>query len=151
MKEIERARSIYERAIDVDHRCIQVWLRYAEMEMRNKQVNHARNVWDRAVTLLPRAQQLWYKYAYMEEVLQNITACRAVFERWMEWEPDPQAWHSYINFEYRYKVFSLFSLRKQGFLGIRSSPRRVRAIHPLPPGCQELDEIRQVGRTTRRG
>ena len=104
MKEIERARSIYERAIDVDHRCIQIWLRYAEMEMRNKQVNHARNVWDRAVTLLPRAQQLWYKYAYMEEVLQNITACRAVFERWMEWEPDPQAWHSYINFEYRYKV-----------------------------------------------
>ena len=27
MKEIERARSIYERAIDVDHRGIQVWLR----------------------------------------------------------------------------------------------------------------------------
>ena len=72
--------------------------------MRNKQVNHARNVWDRAVTLLPRAQQLWYKYAYMEEVLGNVTACRSVFERWMEWEPDPQAWHSYINFEYRYKV-----------------------------------------------
>ena len=78
--------------------------RYAEMEMRNKQVNHARNVWDRSVTLLPRAQQLWYKYAYMEEVLGNVTACRSVFERWMEWEPDPQAWHSYINFEYRYKV-----------------------------------------------
>ena len=101
---MERARSIYERAIDVDHRSIQIWLRYAEMEMRNKQVNHARNVWDRAVTLLPRAQQLWYKYAYMEEILGNVTACRAVFERWMDWEPDPQAWHSYINFEYRYKV-----------------------------------------------
>ena len=43
MKELERARSIYERGIDVDHRCIQIWLRYAEMEMRNKQVNHARN------------------------------------------------------------------------------------------------------------
>ena len=40
----------------------------------------------------------------MEEVLGNVTACRSVFERWMEWEPDPQAWHSYINFEYRYKV-----------------------------------------------
>ena len=45
------------------------------------------------------------KYAYMEEVLGNVAACRSVFERWMEWEPDPQAWHSYINFEYRYKVF----------------------------------------------
>ena len=28
---------------------------------------------------------------------------RQVFERWMEWEPEEQAWHSYINFELRYK------------------------------------------------
>jgi len=26
-----------------------------------------------------------------------------VFERWMEWEPEEQAWHSYINFELRHK------------------------------------------------
>ena len=26
-----------------------------------------------------------------------------VFERWMEWEPDEQAWHSYIKMELRYK------------------------------------------------
>jgi hypothetical protein len=37
----------------------QVWLRYAEMEMRNRFINHARNVWDRAVNLLPRQDQLW--------------------------------------------------------------------------------------------
>ena len=28
---------------------------------------------------------------------------RQAFERWMEWEPEEQAWHSYINFELRYK------------------------------------------------
>ena len=39
----------------------------------------------------------------MEEMLGNIAACRQVFERWMEWEPEEQAWHSYINFELRYK------------------------------------------------
>ena len=39
----------------------------------------------------------------MEEVLENIGACRQVFERWMKWEPDEQAWHSYINFEIRCK------------------------------------------------
>jgi len=44
-----------------------------------------------------------YKYAYMEEMLGNVAGCRQVFERWMEWEPDEQAWHSYINFELRYK------------------------------------------------
>ncbi|KAL1498309.1 hypothetical protein ABEB36_009125 [Hypothenemus hampei] len=102
-KEIQRARSIWERALDVDHRNITLWLKYTEMEMRNRQVNHARNLWDRAVTILPRVNQFWYKYTYMEEMLENIPGARAVFERWMEWQPEEQAWQTYINFELRYK------------------------------------------------
>ncbi|TNM94444.1 hypothetical protein fugu_017203 [Takifugu bimaculatus] len=98
-----RARSIYERALDVEHRNVTLWLKYAEMEMKNRQINHARNIWDRAITILPRANQFWYKYTYMEEMLGNPAGCRQVFERWMEWEPEEQAWHSYINFELRYK------------------------------------------------
>ena len=39
----------------------------------------------------------------MEEMLSNVAGARQVFERWMEWEPDEQAWHSYINMELRYK------------------------------------------------
>ncbi|CAG5997473.1 unnamed protein product [Menidia menidia] len=50
-----------------------------------------------------RSRQAWYKYTYMEEMLGNVAGCRQAFERWMEWEPDEQAWHSYINFELRYK------------------------------------------------
>lgn len=69
---VVRARSIYERALDVDHRNITLWLKYTELEMRNRQVNHARNLWDRAVTILPRANQFWYKYSYMEEMVGNI-------------------------------------------------------------------------------
>ncbi|XP_044729166.1 protein crooked neck [Chrysoperla carnea] len=102
-KQIQRARSIYERALDVDHRNITLWLKYTEMEMRNRQINHARNLWDRAVTILPRANQFWYKYTYMEEMLENVAGARQVFERWMEWQPDEQAWQTYINFELRYK------------------------------------------------
>uniref|UniRef100_K1QCP3 Crooked neck-like protein 1 n=1 Tax=Magallana gigas TaxID=29159 RepID=K1QCP3_MAGGI len=102
-KEIQRARSVFERGLDVDHRNITVWLKYAEMEMRARQLNHARNIWDRAITILPRANQFWYKYTYMEEMLGHIAGARQVFERWMEWEPEEQAWHSYINFELRYK------------------------------------------------
>jgi len=102
-KELDRSRSVYERALDVEHRNIGLWLKYTEMEMRNKQVNHARNLWDRAVTILPRANQFWYKYTYMEEMLNNIPGCRAVFERWMEWEPEEQPWLTYIKFELRYK------------------------------------------------
>ncbi|NXT09754.1 CRNL1 protein, partial [Prunella fulvescens] len=98
-----RARSIYERALDVDYRNVTLWLKYAEMEMKNRQVNHARNIWDRAITTLPRVNQFWYKYTYMEEMLGNAAGSRQVFERWMEWQPEEQAWHSYINFELRYK------------------------------------------------
>lgn len=101
--EIQRARSIWERALDIDHRSIPLWLKYAEMEMRYKQINHARNIFDRALTTLPRAAQFWYKYTYMEEMLGNISGCRQIFERWMEWQPDEQAWNTYIKFELRYK------------------------------------------------
>ncbi|KAL5009397.1 hypothetical protein ScPMuIL_014978 [Solemya velum] len=102
-QEVLRARSVWERALDVDHRNVTVWLKYAEMEMRARQINHARNIWDRAVTILPRVNQFWYKYTYMEEMLGNVAGARQAFERWMEWEPDEQPWHSYINFELRYK------------------------------------------------
>lgn len=33
-QEIQRARSIWERALDIDYRNIAIWLKYAEMEMR---------------------------------------------------------------------------------------------------------------------
>jgi crooked neck len=39
-------------------------------------------------------------FALLEQILLG---CRQVFERWMEWEPDEQAWQTYINFELRYK------------------------------------------------
>ncbi|KAM7494323.1 hypothetical protein LguiB_028932 [Lonicera macranthoides] len=101
-KDFNRARSVWERALDVDYRDHTMWLKYADVEMKNKFINHARNVWDRAVTLLPRIDQLWYKYIHMEEMLGNVAGARQIYERWMSWEPDQQAWLSYIKFELRY-------------------------------------------------
>lgn len=103
--EYDRARSIYERALDVDHRNVKIWLEYTDMEMKNKFINHARNVWDRAVTLLPREDQLWYKYAHMEEMVGNVVGARAIFERWMQWEPTPNSWNSYLKMEVRHENF----------------------------------------------
>eukprot|EP00301_Raphidiophrys_heterophryoidea_P009219 c13576_g1_i1.p1 GENE.c13576_g1_i1~~c13576_g1_i1.p1 ORF type:complete len:691 (-),score=182.39 c13576_g1_i1:127-2151(-) len=100
--DLRRARSIFERALEVDYRNSSLWLKYAEMEMRHRNINHARNIWDRAVTLLPRVDQLWYKYSYMEEMLANVAGARQIFERWMEWEPDDNAWTSYVRMEMRY-------------------------------------------------
>jgi crooked neck len=96
-----RARSVYERALDEDYRAPQIYIQYAEMEMRLRNVNHARNVWDRAVAILPRVDTLWYRYALMEETLGNIAGTRQVFERWMGTHRPPThphpartEWHS---------------------------------------------------------
>lgn len=102
--EIERARSIFERALDATgSRTITIWLRYIEMEMKNRQVKHARTLFDRATYILPRVNQFWYKYVYFEEILGNIPYCREVFERWIKFLPGEQEWQTYINFEMRYK------------------------------------------------
>ena len=37
----------------------------------------------------------------MEELIGAIESTRAIFERWMQWEPEDDAWNSYINFEMR--------------------------------------------------
>ena len=87
--------------MDIDYQSPSVWLKYSEMEMRNRFINRARNVWDRAVQLLPRIDQLWFKYALMEENLGNFEGARRIFERWMKWNPPEKAWMSYIALENR--------------------------------------------------
>ena len=95
-KDYRRARSVWERALEVSYASVTLWLKYAEMEMRARFINHARNVWDRAITLLPRIDQLWYKYIHMEEMLNNVPGARQIFERWMQWEPDHHGWAAYV-------------------------------------------------------
>ncbi len=119
-EEWTRARSVYERAIDVEPRNQVIWLKYAELEMRLKNVNLARNVWNRAVTILPRVDQFWYKFAYMEEMLGNLEASREIFERWMKWEPEEAIWLSYIKFETRYRQWD----------NCRRIYARLLAVHP---------------------
>ena len=74
--DLRRARSVWERALEVDATSPMTWQRYAEMEMRARAVSHARNVWDRATSLLPRVDSLWFKYAAMEQVLGNTEGAR---------------------------------------------------------------------------
>ena len=121
-KEFRRARSIFERALDVDSTSVVLWIRYVEAEMKTRNINHARNLLDRAVTILPRVDKLWYKYVYMEETLGNIAGTRQVFERWMAWEPDEAAWSAYIKLEKRYNEFSR----------ARAIFERFTVVHPEP-------------------
>jgi crooked neck len=101
LEEFRRARSVFERALDIDYKNVSVWLKYVEMEMRNKFVNHARNLWEKATKLLPRVDQFWFKYIYMEEMLGNYLNARNIFEKWITWKPQEKAWMAYVKFEER--------------------------------------------------
>ncbi|KAI9797627.1 MAG: NineTeen Complex (NTC) component [Piccolia ochrophora] len=122
-KEFRRARSIFERALDVDSTAVVLWIRYIEAEMKTRNINHSRNLLDRAVTILPRVDKLWYKYVYMEETLGNIPGTRQVFERWMSWEPDEAAWSAYIKLEKRYGEFQRARDIFQRFTVVHPEPR----------------------------
>lgn len=117
-KQFDRARSIFERALDLDHRDPDLWIKYAEMEARNKFINFARNVYNRAVTLLPRVDKLWYKYTYMEQVLGQIAEARKIFERWMQWQPEEPAWKAYIKMEVRHKEYDRARLILRRFVHV---------------------------------
>lgn len=121
-KEFARARSVFERALDVHPHNVQLWIRYIEAEMKSRNINHARNLLDRAVTVLPRVDKLWYKYVYMEEMLGNIPGTRHVFDRWMQWHPDEAAWSAYIKLEKRYGEYDR----------ARDIFRTLTMIHPEP-------------------
>ncbi|KAF2496309.1 putative cell cycle control protein [Lophium mytilinum] len=122
-KEFRRARSIFERALDVDYTSVVLWVRYIESEMKERNIAHARNVLDRAVSLLPRVDKLWYKYVYMEETLGNVAGCRQVFERWMSWEPEPAAWSAYIKLERRYNEVERARQLFQRFTTVHPEPQ----------------------------
>lgn len=121
-KEFRRARSVFERALDVDSTSVVLWMRYIESEMKERNINHARNLLDRAVTILPRNDKVWYKFVYLEEAVGNIQGVREVFERWMQWEPEEAAWNAYIKFE-----------KRQGeYDRVRGIFERFTVVHPEP-------------------
>ncbi|KAF9869797.1 pre-mRNA-splicing factor clf1 [Colletotrichum karsti] len=122
-KEFRRARSIFERALDVHPNSVPLWIRYCESEMKNGDIAHARNLFDRAVARLPRVDKLWYKYVYMEEMLGEIPKTRSVFDRWMQWQPDEAAWSAYIKLEKRYGEFDRARDIFEKFTQVHPEPR----------------------------
>lgn len=69
--EYERARSIFERALEINPYDTRVFEDYVEMEMKNKFFDHARNIWERACFRMPSQDKLWLKYTEMEVRLGN--------------------------------------------------------------------------------
>ncbi|KAJ5995404.1 Pre-mRNA-splicing factor clf1 [Penicillium waksmanii] len=130
-KEFRRARSIFERALDVDSTSVILWIRYIEAEMKTRNINHARNLLDRA-------------YVYMEETLGNIPGTRQVFERWMSWEPEEGAWAAYIKLEKRYNEFDRARQVFQRFTIVHPEPRNWIKWARFEEECGTSDLVRDV-------
>lgn len=58
----------------------------------------------------------------MEETLSNIPAVRQLFERWMQWEPDENAWSAYIKMEKRYGEIGRARAIFERFVQVHPSP-----------------------------
>ncbi|KAI9504868.1 hypothetical protein BX070DRAFT_238748 [Coemansia spiralis] len=142
--EIARARSIYERALEIDGRNQTVYIKYAELEMKNKNINSARNLYDRAVTILPRISQFWYRYTYMEELLGNIGGAREIFNRWMQWEPEEDAWNAFIKFEVRYKETENARAVFERFVYVHPQPKSWLKWTTFEENQGEFDRVREV-------
>ena len=108
MKEYRRARSIFERALDVHPYSQPLWSKYAENEIKNKFIDHARNIYERVTTIMPRVPSFWMKYTLMEETLNNYEKCRQIYEKWMSWGPEEKDWNEYLKFERRMREEELY-------------------------------------------
>jgi crooked neck len=120
--QFERARSVFERALEVDMKCQMIWVQYVQMETSNKFINHARNLWDRVTTHLPRVDKFWYKYVYLEERLENYGGVRKIFDRWLSFKPGYPVWEAFVQFEVRHKQLD----------SARNIYNRMRVAHTTP-------------------
>lgn len=100
--DLARARSVYERALDVDVAYVPFWVQYIRFELAHKAVSHARNLLDRATSVLPYVAKLWFLAVQTEEALKNYAKVKLTFERWLEWRPEPVAWDAYVSFATRH-------------------------------------------------
>lgn len=142
--EIARARSIYERALEVTTREVAVWTMYAEMEMRHKNVNLARNVWERAIGLMPRVAQLWFKYIHMENMLGNYAGVRQLYSRWIEWRPEEEAWKAYLQFEMRNGESQLVRDIFRRYVEVNRTPKAFLKWAKYEESIHEIDNARNV-------
>lgn len=146
-KEFARARSVFERALDVLPTNPALWMRYIDFEIKERNIQHARNLLDRAVTLLPRVDKMWYKYVFVQEGLGDVPGCRQVFERWMTWQPDERAWSAYIHFERRYQEFDNARNILQRFVLVHPEPRNFLKWAKFEEEFGTSDMVREVFQT----
>ncbi len=104
-RQLNHARNVWDRAITILPRANQFWYKYTYMEemLGNSGGEHSRRHTCQFLRLYKRRRRDLFHVSAVVVKPWTLSGARQVFERWMEWEPEEQAWQSYINFELRYK------------------------------------------------
>ena len=107
LKNYDRARSVFERCIDIDYRNVRSWTKYIEMELLNKQYNYARNLYERAVNLLPKVDQFWLKYIQLETNQKQFKNIMSIYQRWIDNKPETYVYGKACQYFTRGKHYDL--------------------------------------------
>lgn len=82
--EIEKARSIYERAINKFYNIIELWNSYKNMELKLKNYKNTRNIYKRIVQLHPLNNQIYKEFLNFERKYGNFSDQQFVMSKWLE-------------------------------------------------------------------
>ena len=80
----------------------------------------------------------------MEETLSNIPAVRQLFERWMQWEPDENAWGAYIKMEKRYEEIGRARAIFERFVQVHPSPANYLKWARFEEENADAENVREV-------
>lgn len=106
-KELDRARHIYERFIQI-HPEVKNWIRYARFEEHNGSLSNSRNVYERATEFFGEEhldEKLYVAFAKFEEGCREYERARTTYKYALERIPKQEAqelFKSYTQFEKKY-------------------------------------------------
>ncbi|EDK98626.1 mCG119911 [Mus musculus] len=105
LKELDRARSIYERALDVDYRKCpknKLFKGYIALELQLREFDRCRKLYEKFLEFGPENCTSWIKFAELETILGDVERARAIYELAISQprlDMPELLWKSYIDFE----------------------------------------------------
>jgi crooked neck len=98
---VDRCRTIYEKALEVDAQNCSTWVQYAELERSLGEVERGRAIFELAVDqpMLDMPEVLWKAYIDFETSEGERERTRALYERLLERTKHVKVWMSYARFE----------------------------------------------------
>merc|ERR1711971_982315 len=98
--QVNHARNLWDRAVTIQPRANQLWLKYTYMEEMLENIPACRAIFERWMEWQPE-DQYWLTYVNFEMRYKEIDRAREIFERFVYVHPEIKNWLKYAKFEQR--------------------------------------------------